>query len=679
MTDFVQAGLGNALVALVLAVVALIVGLACRRPAVAHALWLLVLIKLVTPPLLSVSLPWPEERAQAHEEPLLAVTVEEVPFEDAEEAFVEAPADFVPTEAIAPMEDIPTPEIPYSAPSWQSVFGLVWLAGSLLWFAIATRRLWRFARLLRHARPASAALTERVAALSRTLGLRMPPHILLVQGHLSPMVWALGRVTLLVPAKLVTKMSATALDTLLAHELAHIRRRDHWVRWLELVGLGLYWWNPVVWLARRELRQAEELCCDAWVVRCLPDARRVYATALVDALDFLSRPDEPVPALGCGLGRVDDLKWRLTMILRGQTSPRLGLMTALGVFGLAVLLLPLVPGFGRAQPPPKPDAPAIRELDPESRDKLKAEIDALIEKRVAEAQAKKAQAQLGYFKRADELKITRAQASQSQEYQALKAEIAAKTAALKQLEAKLIEAKVRSVSPADPSAPDSSRSFTIRIEVHGLKDPADLKSLTEKLQKAVEGNAKLMSMQVTRPGVNDALRGSKAAPTMVPPSPATSGSARGFYGDRSRVEGTIRLVPDAGSGNKVTTPTPDRRIDALEKKLDAVLKELEALRKSNVPPSKNVKPGNRPGALAPPPMNDPRAGPAAPAAAGTDFRRTSGAPLPPDVSPPKIAKPTAPGRATAPEATPAAPSERTPLPAPTAPIDPTPPANGNKP
>ena len=47
MTSLVEAGLGNALVAFVLGLFALLVGLVARRPAVAHALWLLVLLKLL--------------------------------------------------------------------------------------------------------------------------------------------------------------------------------------------------------------------------------------------------------------------------------------------------------------------------------------------------------------------------------------------------------------------------------------------------------------------------------------------------------------------------------------------------------------------------------------------------------------------------------------------------------
>src|SRR5437868_1875420 len=54
----VNIGWGNALGATVLAVAAALTGRLCRRPALTHVLWLLVLLKLVTPPLLSVAIPW---------------------------------------------------------------------------------------------------------------------------------------------------------------------------------------------------------------------------------------------------------------------------------------------------------------------------------------------------------------------------------------------------------------------------------------------------------------------------------------------------------------------------------------------------------------------------------------------------------------------------------------------
>src|SRR5215813_7963362 len=60
MSPLLQVGLSNCVMALALAAVAASAGRWCRRPAVAHGLWLLVLLKLVTPPLVTVPVPWPE-------------------------------------------------------------------------------------------------------------------------------------------------------------------------------------------------------------------------------------------------------------------------------------------------------------------------------------------------------------------------------------------------------------------------------------------------------------------------------------------------------------------------------------------------------------------------------------------------------------------------------------------
>src|SRR5207245_2040258 len=121
------------------------------------------------------------------------------------------------------------------------------------------------------------------------LGLSRPPRVWLLPGAVSPMLWTFGRrPRLLVPTALWVRLDEDQRTTLLVHEMAHLRRRDHWVRSLELLATSLYWWHPVVWLARRELREAEEQCCDAWVVRVLPGSAHAYARALVETVDYLS-------------------------------------------------------------------------------------------------------------------------------------------------------------------------------------------------------------------------------------------------------------------------------------------------------------------------------------------------------------------------------------------------------
>jgi bla regulator protein BlaR1 len=350
-------GLSNALLATLLALLAALVGRCCRRPAVRHGLWLLVLLKLVTPPLLPLDLPWPAAPAPAAE-PVVAATL--IPAEvDAVSAEEEGGA--------AEMLSLPAPPTPVApaAVSGEMVVGAVWLTGSLLWLAVAALRVARFQHLLRHARPAPAALQEQAEHLAQRLGLARCPGVWFVPAPVSPLLWALGRTPrLLLPEALWEELTESQRATLLLHELAHLRRGDHWVRRLELVTLGLYWWHPVVWWAGRQLREAEELCCDAWVVWALPDETEAYARALVETVTFLSQTRPPLPVGASGVGRVPLLKRRLTMILGGNTPRGPGWLGFLLLIGLGLLLLPLVCSWSQ-QPLAPPASVAVAEAPPD--------------------------------------------------------------------------------------------------------------------------------------------------------------------------------------------------------------------------------------------------------------------------------------------------------------------------
>src|SRR4051812_38404526 len=68
MDTLLHAGLSNALMAAVLALPAAAVARLGRRPALAHALWLLVLLKLLTPPLIPIPVFWPGGEPEAGEQ-----------------------------------------------------------------------------------------------------------------------------------------------------------------------------------------------------------------------------------------------------------------------------------------------------------------------------------------------------------------------------------------------------------------------------------------------------------------------------------------------------------------------------------------------------------------------------------------------------------------------------------
>ncbi len=225
---------------------------------------------------------------------------------------------------------------------------IVWAAGAILWWGLSIGRIVRLQRCLRFAQEAPVEIQHTTAVLAQQLGLRRVPRVWLVLGRVSPMLWAFcGPARIIVPSELFDELDEPARETLLLHELAHYRRGDHWVRWLELVSLGLYWWHPIVWLLRREIRLTEELACDACVVSQRPADKRAYAEMLVYTVAFLSSAEAPV--LATGVGTKSHLEGRLRRIMSSTINARVAGQVKVLVGALAILVLPLAPVLVRAQ------------------------------------------------------------------------------------------------------------------------------------------------------------------------------------------------------------------------------------------------------------------------------------------------------------------------------------------
>jgi beta-lactamase regulating signal transducer with metallopeptidase domain len=126
------------------------------------------------------------------------------------------------------------------------------------------------------------------------------------------------------------------------------------VRWFEALVLGIYWWHPVAWIARRQLQRAEEECCDAWVLWVLPNAATVYAHTILETVDFLTADYRPSPVLASGLGPVYYLERRFEMILHTRPAHRVGLAAKCALLLLALGVLPLAARGQRADQAEKP-------------------------------------------------------------------------------------------------------------------------------------------------------------------------------------------------------------------------------------------------------------------------------------------------------------------------------------
>lgn len=118
---------------------------------------------------------------------------------------------------------------------------------------------------------------------------------------------------------------------------------------MELLATGLFWWHPVVWWARQQVEEAEEECCDAWVVSQSPHAPRQYAEALLETIDYLCESRGALPPVACSLCQAHFIRHRLTKIMRGASPQMLSQRVRYATLLVATLLLPLQPFvFGSA-------------------------------------------------------------------------------------------------------------------------------------------------------------------------------------------------------------------------------------------------------------------------------------------------------------------------------------------
>lgn len=199
----------------------------------------------------------------------------------------------------------------------------LWLLGAVSIAIVGFFQIVRCRRLITRARPAPESVTLLVRGAARTLGLRRVPEVLMVDDRVSPMVWCAVHPRLVLPAPLWAELDLIGRSAVIHHELAHLKRRDHWVCWLEmLVGL-VYWWHPLAWFVRRRVREEADLCCDAWVTTLFPRDRRAYAQALLETRKYVSGAGLGAPALGLTVMSAGARRFarRLTMVMTQRVRP----------------------------------------------------------------------------------------------------------------------------------------------------------------------------------------------------------------------------------------------------------------------------------------------------------------------------------------------------------------------
>ena len=349
MSTFLFAVLWNAGVASALAAILALLSRAKfiqLRPALVHTLWLLVLARLIVPPRVRVPLlngPASEEAvARAPQVSGRPATDEPFPL-PSERHFQEIGA-----ATSARVEVTERTANASGGMPWVLIFGGISANGTLVLVARGFSQYRRVSRVLRRATFGDERLTALAQAVAAGMKVRGTPIVSTVDAAIAPLLWPhLNRPLIVLPLRLVRQMDDAQLACIVCHELAHFVRRDHWSNLFALAVNALFWWHPVAWWARREMRAAQEVCCDGLALAAGGLSRRCYAETLLTALDFV-QSDQPLqPALASGFGGSSSLRRRFEMIATLNVRHRFSLVTAaMAAVGVAAMFcLPV-----RAQP-----------------------------------------------------------------------------------------------------------------------------------------------------------------------------------------------------------------------------------------------------------------------------------------------------------------------------------------
>lgn len=224
-----------------------------------------------------------------------------------------------------------------------------WGLATLLMIARLGARRVRLARLLRDRRiVAEGPLRRRLDALCASAGVRKRVRLSASSRIATPL--ALGSSEVCVPERSRRELSPDEQNAMLAHELAHLLRKDAAWLWTAKLIETIFWFQPLHRLAARRMQESAEFVADAWAVE-QTGSHRGLASCLTTVATWLQ--DMPSPQLAVTLGdRSSPLMKRVRTLLEKEHRPiasrrsRLGLVVS--VLAATVLFVPAVSAGARA-------------------------------------------------------------------------------------------------------------------------------------------------------------------------------------------------------------------------------------------------------------------------------------------------------------------------------------------
>ncbi len=247
------------------------------------------------------------------------------------------------------------PPAPADERSWWQKFApqltTTYLCGVALMLLRLVFGLWGGRRLRRRVHLIDdSSLLAAMRRQAAALGLKLLPVLAYCERVTVPTVVGVLKPMILLPLTLTSGLSPEQMESVLAHELAHLRRYDHLVNLLQRVIESLLFFHPALWWVSHRIRDEREHCCDDLVVACgaMP---LDYAKSLLRVAELSRRGRETRAELGRSVAAVSllatgdqpsNLRQRISRLLGESATPSLRISPRVLLASICVPLVAVI-------------------------------------------------------------------------------------------------------------------------------------------------------------------------------------------------------------------------------------------------------------------------------------------------------------------------------------------------
>lgn len=219
--------------------------------------------------------------------------------------------------------------------TWQGIIFVLWLIGVVILFVLLIQRILFVRGLISQSGPVSKELNELLNQCRQKIGISRKTELRLITNIQSPAVCGLYKPIILIPTTLLKQLPREKLRTVIIHELAHLKREDLWINCVQTLLQIFYFYNPLVWFANLKIRRIREQAVDEMVLVVLGAEAKSYSNTLIDIAEMAFFKT----SLSLRLIGVVESKKALQGRIKHMLARPIPKNAKLGLFGLLIIII----------------------------------------------------------------------------------------------------------------------------------------------------------------------------------------------------------------------------------------------------------------------------------------------------------------------------------------------------